>query len=168
MIELASNDETLLEVKLLTLIYLVRHAQAVHDGSQDFQRQLTPSGIAQSQNIGDWLRDKSIVPDVVIVSASVRTCQTLVHMAIDAREIISDAAYNASQDELLEILRNAQTDASAVMLIAHNPGISLLAMTCGFENELRTSELVVIEFNGDIRDFIPEQAKVVHHYHPNV
>lgn len=158
----------LLEEKLLTQIYLVRHAQAVHDGSQDFQRKLTPSGMAQSQNVGDWLRHKKIVPDVVIVSASVRTCQTLVHMAIDAREIISDSAYNASQDELLGILRDAQTNESAVMLIAHNPGISLLAMSCGFKHELRTGELVVIEFDGDIRDFNPEQAKVLHHHQPNV
>ena len=158
----------LFEVKLLTLIYLVRHAQAVHDGSPDFQRALTPKGIEQSQNVGHWLRDKKLVPDVVIVSASVRTCQTLVHMAIDSREIISDAAYNATQDELLDILRQKHTQESAVMLIAHNPGISLLAMRCGFEHELHTGELVVLEFDGDISEFSPEHAKVLHHHQPHV
>lgn len=152
----------------MTLIYLVRHAQAVHDGSQDFARELTLKGISQSEKIGHWLRDRKLVPDVVLVSASVRTCQTLVHMAINSREIISDEAYNSSEENLLHILRECDPDSSSLMLIAHNPGISYLAMSCGFEHELHTGELVIFEFDGDLGDFNPEQAKVVHHYQPNV
>ena len=152
----------------MTLIYLVRHAQASHGDATDFHRELTAKGIEQSKDIGDWLRNNRLVPDVVIVSSSARTCQTLVHMAIDSREVISDDAYNATEDELLEIVRACQGDSKSVMIIAHNPGISLLAMRCGYDRELRTGEVVVVESIGKLEDFDPEQAKVIHHHHPNV
>ena len=151
----------------MTLIYLVRHAQADHDGATDFQRVLSAKGVEQSVKLGNWLRSKDLVPKVVIVSSSVRTCQTLVHMAINSREMISDDAYNASENQLLEVLRDSPAGVESTMLIAHNPGISILAMSCGYEHELRTGELVVVEFEGEISDLDPHQAKVLHHHHPD-
>ena len=60
-----------------TLI-LMRHATAGHQGaSTDHGRPLTPEGVREAADAGDWIRHNLPPVDAVLCSTAVRTRQTL-------------------------------------------------------------------------------------------
>jgi phosphohistidine phosphatase len=116
------------------LAVLVRHAHAEWPSyaGRDFDRPLTPRGLADARLSGVAIREAALQPDAVLVSPALRTRQTA---EVIARELalpagvlrFIDDLYNAPVETLESRLREAAADRRAVMLIAHNPGISELA-----------------------------------------
>ncbi len=73
----------------------------------------------------------SLVPDLVLVSSSRRTLQTLEMLQPwDPAPLIQplDALYLASATQLLDVLRVVPSDTGRVLLIGHNPGLHDLAL----------------------------------------
>ena len=80
-----------------------------------------------------------------------------------------DKLYNASTGSLLEVIRG-EDDAQVVFLLAHNPGISLLALELGrgetrAEELLRegfaTATLAVFEIRGEWPSLSPTSARLL-------
>jgi phosphohistidine phosphatase len=123
---------------MLTL-YILRHAEAVSEQKDDKGRKLTPRGRAQAQAVGQALagggRPK---PVLVLRSPAQRVKETVAGVqksipAMAAREV--DGIYNASPDELYNIIRLHGGEASPLMLAGHNPGVSALARLLAGEGE---------------------------------
>ncbi len=118
-------------------LVLLRHAEAVSAPLGDFSteadmnRPLTPAGQEAAQRCGHWLAAHNIVPDSVICSPALRTRQTLsgVMLALPALPCPDYCAdiYEATPEALLARIQQEPASVSTVLMVGHNPGISLLA-----------------------------------------
>jgi len=112
-------------------LILLRHAKAERSApsGRDFDRPLSPRGLEDAARVGRVLAAAGLIPDVVLVSAAVRTAQTWAQASPalpDAKVQIRQDLYNAPS-ERLQAVAEAERDAQTVMVIAHNPGIGALA-----------------------------------------
>jgi phosphohistidine phosphatase len=123
-------------------LVLLRHAKAEQDtGGPDAERTLTARGQADSEAAGAWLAHHELLPDVVLCSPARRTRQTWHGVAMGMTGSPPEGgpagprptvryepdAYDALPEELLALIRTVDPAARTVLLVAHNPGISLLS-----------------------------------------
>jgi phosphohistidine phosphatase len=113
---------------------LVRHANAEwpHYVGTDFDRPLTPQGLADAGSTASAIRDAGHRPGLLLASPAKRTMQTAGVIARtlglpDKTVVPVGDLYNAGAETLHVELRKAFLSADTVMLVAHNPGISELA-----------------------------------------
>ncbi len=111
----------------------MRHAKSSWEQKElpDHERPLNPRGRRAAAQMRDTMDTLGLSPDLVLVSSSVRTCQTLQALEPWAETPLverSDRLYNAPAKILLEALRGVKETVRSVLLIAHNPGLHELAM----------------------------------------
>ncbi len=108
---------------MMHTLILMRHAKSDWSaGQSDNLRPLNPRGRAAAKAMGDWLRDKDLVPDQVISSDATRTGQTVEGLALEAPVIFTPALYHASADTMLKVVHTAQ--GKTLLIVGHNPGIA--------------------------------------------
>ena len=113
---------------------LLRHAKSSWSDPSldDFDRPLNPRGKEARDAITTWFREHDVRPDLIICSPSKRTRQTLkpVKKLWDPRpEIVYDPkVYEASANDLRNVLRKAASTHRSIMLVGHNPGLQMLAL----------------------------------------
>jgi len=112
-------------------LILLRHAKAERSApsGRDFDRPLSPRGLDDAARVGRALAAAGLIPDVVLVSAALRTVQTWRQASAtlpDAKVQVRQDLYN-SDPEHLRAVAEAEREAHTVMVIAHNPGIGALA-----------------------------------------
>lgn len=113
---------------------LMRHAHAEpkHPSGTDEARALDRRGLTEAAEMARRLLERSLRPDILLVSSSVRTRQTATPLVrafalTEDRVVYEPALYLAEARALLAHLQRMPTTARHVLLIAHNPGISELA-----------------------------------------
>lgn len=133
-----------------TLI-LLRHAKSDWSGNEgDHARPLAQRGRRQAPAAGRWLAVNVDPIDLAVVSTAERARATwdLVSDELEQppRARHDDAAYAASVEELLDIVRHLDEALRTVLLVGHNPGIEDLAETLtGDRVPMPTSALAVID-----------------------
>lgn len=149
-------------------LILMRHATAAASSGRDVDRPLTARGLDEAQRVGARLRAAGPLPDRVLVSSARRcreTWQALASaLAADRPGAIAvefdDRLYDASTGTLIEVVRD-ETAAEVLLVLAHNPGISRLALELGrsnFEDEsvlrdgFAPATLAVFEVSGEWQD----------------
>ena len=116
-------------------LYLLRHAKSswAESGLSDHQRPLNTRGRKAARAIGCYLRDRDVIPSVVLCSSAVRTRQTLDYvlgeLASEPEILVEEALYGASAGQLLERLRQLDDRYASALLIGHNPGVAQLALS---------------------------------------
>lgn len=111
---------------MLQLI-LVRHAKSswsYHD-LDDHSRPLNKRGRKSAAAIGNWLKQESYMPGVILSSTSQRTRETCELMDLGAPVLFDERLYLAEPDTMLACLKEAQR--SVVLMLGHNPGIAAFA-----------------------------------------
>jgi phosphohistidine phosphatase len=119
-------------------LILIRHATAAAGTGRDFDRPLTRRGFVEAQRVGERLRVDGPVPDRVLCSSARRCRETWQSLAtglaadtLPAIDLVfDDRLYNASTAALIEAIQG-EHDARVVLVLAHNPGISVLALELG-------------------------------------
>jgi phosphohistidine phosphatase len=111
-------------------VILLRHAQAL-SLADDFERPLSPEGLAAAANVGKTLRASGVELDRIIASAAVRARTTA---ELVARELsspvkvqVEDALYEAGPSQYLRVLSSLPASLQCVLLVGHNPSLSELA-----------------------------------------
>lgn len=106
-----------------TLI-LMRHAKSDWStgAESDHARPLNKRGRASAERLGDWLRGKGWLPDMVLCSTALRTRETLDGLRLAAPAQYLDALYHADPETMLGALRDAEGE--TVLMLGHNPGIA--------------------------------------------
>lgn len=137
----------------MTRLILMRHAKAVPHAASDWDRPLSEIGRDQSLEAGKWIRNQGAVPDAAIVSSSRRTCETFAGLALDLSVMPTDDAYNATGAELADLVRGCSADADLILVVAHNPGVSDLAVACGHSAHLTPGSAVRVSWEGAPCDF---------------
>lgn len=135
---------------MLTL-YLLRHAKSSWDDTsqQDFERPLANRGREACALIGEFIHEKGIDFDLVLVSTAVRTRETIESIKEHARfraEVRYDKRiYEATVSQLLEIIAQIDDDRETVLLVGHNPGIEgLLVLLTGEQQQVSTANFAKI------------------------
>lgn len=116
----------------MTDLLLLRHAKSDWDAAyaRDYDRPLNRRGIRSAEAVGEFLAAYGLVPDLVLSSGAVRAATTA-HTAAaaggwraDIREV--PELYGAGPEEVLAAVR-AQPEAGRLMVVGHNPTMSLAA-----------------------------------------
>jgi phosphohistidine phosphatase len=137
------------------IIFVLRHAQSAgkQGGQQDYERILTPSGEAAALAMGKKLSEGSFIPDLILASASVRTKHTteLVNESLGISEqniYLKKDLYEALMTDWIEHIHALPDDANSVLLVGHNPWLSMLASNfAGNMLDLKPCELIGFEFS---------------------
>ncbi len=112
-------------------LVIFRHAKAVpHGAAPDFDRALAERGLSDAQETGRYLAQEQILPDLALVSSSLRTRQTWERAAPALGNVpvrYEDAIYDASPATLMSIVRKAPQSVRTLVLVGHNPGMAQLA-----------------------------------------
>ncbi|MDH3298904.1 MAG: histidine phosphatase family protein [Acidimicrobiia bacterium] len=115
------------------LVYLFRHAKSSWSDPDlaDFDRPLAPRGERACQTMARYFRRADIHPGLVYCSPALRTRQTLEGvrpgLGEDLEVRYDHGLYHAGPQTMLSRLRRTPDDVRKVMLIAHNPGLQILA-----------------------------------------
>lgn len=112
-------------------IYLLRHAKAEWDDENpsDYARPLSPEGRDEALVMGEYMRKASMIPDAVLCSPARRTRETLETVGenlVMPVPVFETTIYESGCTDLLYRLRDVRDDAASVLLIGHNPAVSVL------------------------------------------
>ncbi len=111
-------------------LILMRHATTEPRAASgaDMDRALTLEGRSAAASVAHALAAAGLIPDVALVSPAVRTRQTFEAIAAAIPDVKLQAEpdlYDASADVLREAAEHV--DADTVLVVAHNPGVGILA-----------------------------------------
>ena len=110
-------------------LLILRHAKSSWADSSitDWQRPLNDRGLLDAPRVGDWLRDQSLLPDVIITSDAVRartTAEAVAKAAGYAKEIVVEPSlYHAKPEDLFAVVNGIEDGAATVLIVGHNPGL---------------------------------------------
>ncbi len=140
----------------------------------DFDRPLKKRGIRDAARIGHWLRDRDLVPDLILSSTAERAIATA-RLTCDAMGFDKNAVqeepslYHASLETLLAVIRGLPGSAHRVLIIGHNPGLEeLLAALAETQisphddsGRMQTAALALMGLNRDWADTAPGTASII-------
>ena len=132
-------------------LLILRHAKSSWSDASldDWQRPLNERGRRDAPRVGDLLRNRSLVPDVIITSDAVRartTAQAVAEAAGYSRDIVVEPSlYHATPDEVIAVLNSVPDEAHSVMIVGHNPGLEgVVQQLAGEYHGLTTAALVQV------------------------
>ncbi|TAE36087.1 MAG: phosphohistidine phosphatase [Runella slithyformis] len=136
-------------------LLIVRHAKA-EDGFSllnDFDRQLTASGIIDASRMGKFLFEQGFKPDYMVSSLAPRALYTAQLMAeqlgFDPTQIQSTRQlYDEGPKAYLNALGNVPADSQLALIFGHNPDISYFAeyLTQHHLGSMSKGAVVVVDF----------------------
>ena len=140
----------------MKFLYLMRHARAESDDLvlADLDRKLTPTGAADAQAMGIFLKDKIHRPDIFLTSTAARASQTaqIVSEQIDfpLKQIKEEITlYLAPASMILSIIKKLPDTINSCFLVGHNPGIENLFIRMGGTNLSKFPTAAVAAFSCD-------------------
>ena len=113
-------------------LILMRHGKSSfkNDGKKDQKRPLNKRGEKNAAQMGELLKERELVPQIILCSSADRARQTakIVTKIIGYEGEIkySKKLYMAEADEILKVVRNLPDELEKVMVIGHNPGLESL------------------------------------------
>ena len=113
---------------------LLRHAKSSwsEPAAKDFDRPLNARGREAAPLMGAFMARRGLVPDLVFCSTSARTRETWKLSApkfgAEPTVELRDDLYLADPKRLLAAIRSADANASHLLVVAHNPGLEMLAL----------------------------------------
>ena len=119
-------------------LYLIRHAKSswAEMHQRDFDRPLNKRGKRDAPLMGQLLKDKGMIPDMIISSPAVRaftTAQIIAsQLGYDADLIYKERQiYEASLAEMLDVIGSIPDSIHSAMLFGHNLTFTYLASYFG-------------------------------------
>jgi phosphohistidine phosphatase len=132
-------------------LFLLRHAKSSwkDETLADFERPLNRRGKHAAEMIGDYLKAKGVVPELILCSPAVRARETLALVTKAAKwttEVRYDQRiYEASGLRLAEVVSQIENDRKTVMMVGHNPGTEeLLFLLTGNSEEVPTGTVAKV------------------------
>jgi phosphohistidine phosphatase len=139
----------------------------------DFSRPLKKRGRRSAKQIGRWLREQRLIPDIILSSPATRTLMTAQRVCrqldLDESAIICDPRiYEADAPTLLAVLKTCCQE-QRVLLVGHNPGLEDLLLKLIPHSVplsangkcLPTCALAQLAFEGDWSELTEGSAKLV-------
>lgn len=140
----------------MKILYLVRHAKSswADPHLADIDRPLNGRGKKNVPEMGQRLRKKNILPDLLLASPANRALTTAKKIAKEigyAENDIktSERIYHSGSEELLHVVQGQSDSIDSLMLFGHNPGFTWFANSLSGEHidNIPTCGVVSIEFD---------------------
>ena len=119
-------------------LFILRHAKSSWDDPSlsDFDRPLNRRGKEDAPKMGERLAKMGIRPDLIVASPAKRAKKTAKIVAeklgYDESKIVWERGiYEASPQTLLYLVCQLPESAKRVMIVGHNPGLTMLANVLG-------------------------------------
>jgi phosphohistidine phosphatase len=161
-------------------LVLLRHAKSAWLDVLDHDRPLAKRGLRDAPGAGRWLRQAGYVPDLVVCSTARRTSETwelaAAELGTSPSVRFERRVYEASTDQLLQLVRESPATAGTLLVVGHEPTMSqltlLLARTAadsadGADGALErvslkfpTAAIAVLQFTGVWPDLGPGRAQL--------
>jgi phosphohistidine phosphatase len=133
-------------------LYVLRHAKSSWDDANlaDFDRPLNGRGKETAPFIGRVMRERGLMPDVVISSPATRAKETA-KLVCEAAEFIGtirydEGIYEASPHGLIKAISGVEDAADSAMIVGHNPGMEgLIRYLTGNLAPMPTASLAIID-----------------------
>lgn len=111
-------------------LFIMRHAKSSWSSNapDDFSRPLNNRGEDAAKRIGDGLNRLGWVPEMIIVSPAKRTMQTCELIKLDSPITEDRRIYEASLNDLFDVLAEIPDSVQKVMIIGHNPSLENLLL----------------------------------------
>ncbi|NOQ14263.1 MAG: histidine phosphatase family protein [Methyloprofundus sp.] len=113
-------------------LLLLRHGKSDWNiGTSDFNRPLNQRGKRNAQQMGEWLGEQKLLPDLIISSPAIRALSTAeivctaMGLALDSIQTEKNI-YEASLSGLRQILSHIPDSTQRLLLVGHNPGFESL------------------------------------------
>jgi phosphohistidine phosphatase len=131
-------------------LLVLRHAKSswADTSIDDWQRPLNDRGRRDAPRVGAWLRERSLVPDLIVTSDAVRARETAAAVATAAgyasEIVVEPSLYHATPAAAIGVVKNiANQTARTVLVVGHNPGLEeLVSRLSGEHHDLVTAALV--------------------------
>ena len=139
-------------------LYILRHAKSSwgEPEKSDADRALKPKGIADIRSVAGKIGAKAMSVELILSSHANRAIHTAVLFADTAaislnRIVIYPGIYLADVEGLVQVVSEVDSGVSSLMLVGHNPSVTLLANRFLHEpvNEIPTSGLAILQFQAD-------------------
>jgi phosphohistidine phosphatase len=108
-------------------LWLLRHGKAErYDGNEDYDRRLKKRGKRDAARMGKWLKEKGLMPDLVISSPAARANMTA-KIICDALNIangqiqLEKRLYDEGLVRVKSVLADCPVNVNRVLLVGHNP-----------------------------------------------
>lgn len=155
-------------------LFIIRHAKSSWKDSalDDFLRPLNKRGKSDAPKMGKRLKERKIMPDIIISSPAIRAKTTAEIIAKELKyhkEIIfNDEVYESTLDILHEIVTKVGDKNSTLFLVGHNPSLNMLAEHyVDFSENIVTCAVLEIEFDCDRwADIDAKNAKLISYDYP--
>ncbi|MCR0980593.1 SixA phosphatase family protein [Roseomonas populi] len=162
-------------------LLLLRHAKSAWDDPalSDHARPLNARGRRAAAAMAGAMRSLGLRPELVLVSSSRRTLQTLEGLgALEGSPRVepTDDLYLAPWTRLLDAIREVPDEVRSVLLIAHNPGLHDLALNLAppdsgapgraLAEAYPTASLTEFAVEGPWGSLAPQGAKLVRFLQP--
>ncbi len=156
-------------------LYIIRHAKSSWKdlNLSDFDRPLNKRGKKDAPFMGELLKNKNIIPDIIISSPALRakkTAQTIASKINFNNSIIYDNnIYEASLITLINILKIINDTIDTIFLFGHNPSLNMLVndFINDFYENIPTCGIIQIEFNcNSWQNISSDNAKLINFDYP--
>ncbi len=134
-------------------LFILRHAQKAKEYKDDYTRELSEQGMQDAKQMAQNLAQKGVKLDGILASSAIRTKQTAEIFAknlnFNQNIIYNQTLYSGYANEILQILSYTYDDTQNLLLVGHNPAVSILAMslTDEFREDMQMCSVVQIDFN---------------------
>ncbi|HEX6383989.1 MAG TPA: histidine phosphatase family protein [Anaerolineae bacterium] len=133
-------------------LLILRHAKSSWDNANlsDHDRPLNERGQRDAPRMGRLLRDRELVPDLIITSTAERALATAEAVALasdyDGEIKYTRRFYHADPETYLEVLQTVPNKYERVMIVGHNPGMEeLVEQLTGQAERLTTANIAHVE-----------------------
>ena len=137
-------------------LYLIRHAKSSWSDMSldDFDRPLNKRGLQNAPMMAKRLKDKGVMPDIILSSPAKRAKKTANIIAdgigFSKKIKFDDELYEAMPSLLHFKIQNIKDKHECAFLIGHNPELNMIAEDfVDFGENIVTSGIVEIEFKCD-------------------
>lgn len=147
-------------------LYILRHAKSDwgNESLRDFDRPLNGRGRKAAKAMGCEMRERGIAPDLVLLSPSARTTETLARVeegfGAEFEKVEEQSIYLAEAGTLLDLIKSAPAKSERLMVVGHNPGMQELvrALANGPPNLLEEARTkfptgALVEISFDVSDW---------------
>lgn len=138
-------------------LLLMRHAKSDHGDHSlsDHDRPLSSRGQRDAPRMAEWMLQEGLVPSLILCSTALRTRETATLMmeawsGTQTDLVQCESLYLSSPETMLWTLASEHRGIDRVMVLAHNPGISMLSSVLSKTNlSMPTSALAAFDCVGD-------------------
>ena len=135
-------------------LLILRHAKSSwkYPDLPDHDRPLNRRGKRDAPRMGKLLKEKDLVPDLVISSTAARAKDTasavVKHSGYKGKKIEFESLYAAEPTAYLTVIRELGDKYQRVLIVGHNPGVEeLIELLTGEIHIVPTCTLAQIEFD---------------------